>query len=380
MIICNKCFASEQIQNTIEAYGKIEKWTTGKCPTCKSIGVYLFNTESASEAIPELSEWLSDLISCFQTEENLPGDFPKKHLGMLKTELKKNWNLFADNVDDGDVYEIITSICSDLYEFRPELFDKPVGLGFQADTSSLKEHSLICEKTWDDFVHEITNVNRYHARTINLEVFERILSHLRVTIPKETEYYRCRLTDDEVPLNPTQMGPPPHGKASPGRANAAGISCLYLANDIRTTIAEVRAGVFDNATVGTFRLKHDIQVVDLRKINKLCPVGIGMNYADYALNRKHLERIDSEMARGLKRGDHSIDYVATQYITDFVKSVQVLDEKGEYQNAYYGIIYNSTLNPGGYNLAIFYADVFECVSTQLYCVKSLAYGTDPRIE
>jgi len=379
MIICNKCFASEQIQETIEMYGTIGKWSKGKCPTCQSVGAYLLDTENASEYVPELAEWLSDLISCFQTEENLPQSFPRKHLGMLKTELKKNWNLFADGVDDEDVYEIITSVCADLYAFSPELFDKPVGLSFRSDANILQEHSLIYEKAWDDFVYEITNVNRYHARTINLDVFKRILSHLRITIPKDTEYYRCRLTDNEIPFDPAQMGPPPVGKASSGRANAAGISCLYLANDVRTTIAEVRAGVFDNATVGTFRLKHDIQVVDLRKINKLCPVGIGMNYADYALNRKHLEKIDSEMARGLKRGDHSIDYVATQYITDFVKSVRVLDEKGEPQNAYYGIVYNSTLNPGGYNLAIFYADVFECVKTQLYCVKSLAYGTEPQM-
>ena len=59
---------------------------------------------------------------------------------------------------------------------------------------------------------------------------------------------------------------PPAGKSSEGRANARGITCLYVASDVDTTLHEVRAGVFDFVSVGTFRLKQDITVVDLRAI------------------------------------------------------------------------------------------------------------------
>ncbi|MFQ9061839.1 MAG: RES domain-containing protein [Oscillospiraceae bacterium] len=59
------------------------------------------------------------------------------------------------------------------------------------------------------------------------------------------------------------MSAPPAGKSSEGRANARGITCLYVANDVDTTLHEVRAGVFDFVCVGAFRLKEDITVVDL---------------------------------------------------------------------------------------------------------------------
>ena len=88
-------------------------------------------------------------------------------------------------------------------------------------------------------------------------------------------------------------------------------------------------------------------------------------------------RIDSEMARGLKRGDHTIDYVATQYIADFIKSITILDASGEKTNAYAGIIYKSTLNPNGYNLAVFDQDLCECVNRKACTVNSLRYETDP---
>jgi len=372
MIICDKCFAAKQLQETIARSG-----IKGDCPTCKNSNVYLMDTDDIPDKAPELIEWFSDLVSCFCPASQLPAGYSTRNINLLKTELKNNWNIFSSEIDDSVVFDIITSICPDLYEYRSELFNQPVALILHADTEFLANHALTYGKEWDDFVKEITEVNRYHAHSINLSVFERVISYLKVTLKKGSIFYRCRLTDKTTPFSPKEMGPPPSSKASSGRANAAGISCLYLANDIRTSIAEVRAGVFDCASIGVFELQRDIPVIDFRAIKTLCPVGIEMDYIDYALNRKHLEKIDSEMARGLKRGDHSIDYVATQYIADFVKSILIPDEKGSLLNAYWGIIYNSTLNPDGYNLAIFYKDVFECISTELFHIKSLEYKTIP---
>lgn len=43
----------------------------------------------------------------------------------------------------------------------------------------------------------------------------------------------------------------------------------YVANDVDTTLHEVRAGVFVFVCVGAFRLKEDITVVDLRAIAEI---------------------------------------------------------------------------------------------------------------
>lgn len=377
MIICENCFSSAMIRQTL---GRDGVGVAGYCPTCGQNSKFTLDTERVSELAPELIDWFGDLISKFDTAEMLPPHYPKRNRRMLNAELKNNWNIFSNQVDEEKIYDILTSICSDLYGLQKERFDQPVAIAGQVDPVFLQAHSLTNGKLWDEFVDEITHRNRYHARTLNLEVFERVISHLRITLRKETVFYRCRLTDGSTPYSKDDMGAPPKGKSTPGRANAAGITCLYLASDIRTAIAEVRAGAFDHATVAEFRLKQDIPVIDFRAIQTLCPLGIGMDYYDYIINREHLKRIDMEMGRGLKRGDHSIDYVATQYITDFVKSLQVPDETGNLQDAYWGIIYNSTLNQTGYNLAIFREDAFECISAKLVRILSLNYQTDPRIE
>ena len=175
------------------------------------------------------------------------------------------------------------------------------------------------------------------------------------------------------------MNAPPADKATSGRANAAGIRCLYLASDERTTVYEVRAGAFDSISIGRFRLKQDISVVDLRAIAKLCPVGVEMDYLEYAVNKEHLQKINMEMARGMRRGDNSIDYVATQYICDFVKSLEYLDESSCLKKAYHGIVYNSTMNHDGYNLAVFDPDLFECKSVKRIAVEGLDYRTHPSL-
>lgn len=157
-------------------------------------------------------------------------------------------------------------------------------------------------------------------------------------------------------------------KSSEGRANARGITCLYLASDIDTSLHEVRAGVFDFVCVGTFRLKTDITVVDLRAITEISPFIEGLDYLDHAINKNYLEKLNNEMSKPLRRSDSVLDYVPTQYIADFIKSIE---HNGKQE--YAGIEYNSTTNPGGYNLAIFNPDLFECISVSVYDIEKLQY-------
>lgn len=74
------------------------------------------------------------------------------------------------------------------------------------------------------------------------------------------------------------------------------------------------------------------------------------------------------MSKPLRKNDSTLEYVATQYIVDFIKSIQ---HNG--LNEYDGIVYRSTTNPEGYNLAIFNPDIFECISTEVYEITSVDY-------
>jgi hypothetical protein len=72
-----------------------------------------------------------------------------------------------------------------------------------------------------------------------------------------------------------------------------------------------------------------------------------------------------EIAKPLRRSDSPLDYLPTQYISEFIKFA-----------GYAGVEYASTLNVGGYNLAVFDESLFECTDVSVVEVKSVSYETD----
>ena len=118
---------------------------------------------------------------------------------------------------------------------------------------------MLKNNDWDSFVTEIKTKNRYHSKLINFDILEKYCSFIRKTYKAGDLFYRARVSErNGYPID--EMSAPPAGKSSEGRANARGITCLYVASDVDTTLHEVRAGVFDFVCVGTFRLKKDITV------------------------------------------------------------------------------------------------------------------------
>lgn len=72
--------------------------------------------------------------------------------------------------------------------------------------------------------------------------------------------------------------------------------------------------------------------------------------------------IAQEIAKPLRNGN-VLDYLPTQYISDFIRS------KG-----YDGIEYRSTMSKKGTNLAVFDPSVFNCTDTSTYNVQSISYS------
>ena len=359
MIFCDKCFADKEISYRIRSLSADRR---GDCPVCKRRDRFLYDTEIQNELTPSFEE----LLDIYTPDSSLPKDYPRAECRFLLDDIKERWHIF-DNISRQNAYEILISICADLYSNSPALFDGLVGIPELFDPSYLEEHSLLKNNDWDEFVREIKTKNRFHSKQINFEILEKYCSFIRRVYKAGEKFYRARLSEAQG-FSTHEMSAPPPGKSSEGRANARGITCLYLANDIATTLHEVRAGVFDYVSVGTFQLKKDIVVVDLRSIAEISPFVEGLDYLDHAINKLHLERLNQEMSKSLRRSDSTLDYVPTQYIVDYIKSIQYGEEP-----EYAGIVYNSTTNPGGFNLAIFEPTLFDCIDVEVHNIEKLEY-------
>ena len=75
--------------------------------------------------------------------------------------------------------------------------------------------------------------------------------------------------------------------------------------------------------------------------------------------------IAKEIAKPLRRNDSSLEYLPTQFITEFIKS------KG-----YAGVSYTSTMGTGGVNIAAFDEAMFECIAVHVVEVKGIEYSFD----
>ncbi|WP_334322720.1 RES family NAD+ phosphorylase [Gilliamella apicola] len=143
------------------------------------------------------------------------------------------------------------------------------------------------------------------------------------------------------------MKMPPKNLVHPGRLNSEGIGVLYLSSGRRITINEIRPEVGDEVATAELTVKRDLNIADLRKLDNI-PVfesGVDSEFlVKYQINRDILNSISTQMKKPSGSQCNNLDYLPTQYISDFIKL------------KYDGIKYGSTLTSKrnrAYNLALF---------------------------
>ncbi len=349
-----KCFKDLEIRAIIKGTNK-----KGACDFCNSKNVPVCDLHD-NEGLKDNFEGLIDVYTPIC---DIGTDFPRDRSDLLKNILSFQWSIF--NLDPDGIYNFLVALLPEKYAEQPDLFDTPVGIAGSIKMDYLREYSLLGAFQWEDFVTEIKERNRFHTNIIKKEILKTILQASCKQYKAGHKFYRARIWTDGVGFEKANMGPPPARKALAGRANPEGISCLYLADSIDTTLHETRAGVYDYATVGTFKLLKDIEVMDLAAIHKISPFQ-EIDSSLLAINLPHLKKIGDEISKPLRRHDSSLDYLPTQYICDYIKS-----------EGFAGIEYKSTMCKNGVNFAIFDDSLLKCISTNVYDIESLTYTYSP---
>lgn len=350
MHCCEKCFRDIELKAIIKGDN-----IRGKCDFCHSENVYICDVERNQY----LRDNFESLLDVYTPVNEIGNNYPKEQADLLKNVLCSQWNIF--NLKADGIYKFLRSLFPDKYNEQPALFDDPIGISGSVNEAYLKQYSVLGTHQWEDFVKEIKEKNRFHTNIINKDILKAILNATCKPYKAGSRFYRARIWTEGQGFDKDQMWAPPALKASAGRANPEGISCLYLANSVDTTLHETRAAVYDYATVAEFELLKDIEVVNLAAIDKISPFQqIDCNLL--AINLPHLKKIGDEISKPLRRHDSPLDYLPTQYISDYIKSV-----------GFAGIEYKSTMCKKGVNFAIFDENLFECISTEDYDIQSLTY-------
>lgn len=342
MNCCINCFESNYIKSIILGNRKL-----GSCDFCGSKNINIYEAS-------ELCLFFSGIIEMYEVDnENgkpldlqIIDDFPDKVFSSLI-------------IDKKAVGSLISEIISDDIETYDSLLKKPVRLGY-LNTSYDEEIVQPLFLSWDEFSKEIKTVNRFHfVNRLDLDNLEELFKFFRKEYRKGQKLFRARISEDIKGFEKDKMGNPPSKFARSGRANPRGISYLYLAKDILTSLYEVRTSLFDYVSVGTFRLKEDIKVVSLsRSTYDVFWLSESENLEKAMIHGSFIDRLEEELSKPRRKSDSELDYLPTQYLSELIKSI-----------GFDGIEFKSSLHPNGYNLAIFNPDKFECVDVDVFEIK-----------
>lgn len=339
MFCCPNCFGDTEIKNYITTNSS----NISNCNFCDSKNIEIIDSF-------ELNDYFQPLIGAYQVCNNINSliDLPL----CLHEKIIADWPKLFRITDPALIRSLLASIMHQYEEC--DIFNQVVELKYDTDETQ--------EGYWDKFVNEIKYNNRFFiTNTVNLNLLKTLFIGLQKPYLRGKKFFRARISSrDGFVIN--EMGKPPYDKSVAGRANPKGISYLYLSNNIDTTLYETRASLYDYITIGQFKLKNNIKVLNLRDTNNVSPFILEDSLPEFLKHKKYLLRLESELAKPIRRQDSELDYLPTQYLSEFIKSI-----------GFDGVEYKSSLNPSGFNLAIFNDQLFECVQTDVFEVRSINY-------
>lgn len=348
---CINCFESQYLNQVISGRNNV-----GNCDYCLSENVWTYSPAELSiffKGIIDLYE--VDEMKGLPIEEQLMVDFPQK------TFTKKI-------CESNNIKELIKEIIKDDINCYNEILNNPV---------KLKIHQSEIEKviikplssSWDKFSEEIKNINRFHlVNELDLEKFKSLFKHFEKHLSSQDKFYRARICSNRQGYSIEEMGNPPPHLAKAGRANPEGISYLYLASDVLTSLYETRASLFDYVSVGTFRLKEEVK--DNLKVVNLSSDTYDLFYLaekesleEVLMHRPFTDKLEKELSKPRRKSDSQLDYLPTQYLSELIKSM-----------GFDGIEFQSSLHSDGYNVAIFNPEKFTCIESSVYEIEATHIG------
>ncbi|AMP98686.1 hypothetical protein AY601_1774 [Pedobacter cryoconitis] len=331
----------------------------GTCDFCETKNVALVKCE-------ELEADFDELFALYTTSNKPSRSLENGQTYRLHEHMSAYWNKLFDLqvLKSKEIKLLLNQIGQKGIFFSEEYLEKPVEfLALVSDDDPTTDFGI----RWESFSKEIKEKNRFFlSEKIDTDELQSIFERLAITYPVGQEFYRARISDEL--LHVEELGKPPQKSATPGRANPVGIPYLYVSDTAKTTLYETRVALHEGISIGKFVLTEPISLVSLKNIADFGPFEVmdrGFSLEEFIKFRPYLQRLESELSRPVRKQDVHLDYLPTQFLCEFIKSL-----------GFHAVEYRSAMNFGGFNLAIFDDTRLNCIEATHHIVKSLEYDWD----
>jgi len=313
MFCCSNCFAHSWLKSYVNEHSD----GVGVCDFCDSEDVRLLS-------VNELAGSFKNMLSMYVVADTFESGEP------LLSLIQWRWEVFDDELAEDQQEMLLEEIVNSDWD-DDDGEDRLDAKELYMPKASQWFHNTHSD-TWEQFC---SDVRSDPGAAIPFDEFmAEELAESEETLRAGTIFSRARLgfTLDEhqerLPWSGTEIGAPSARKAKAGRANAGEQVVLYVADEEKTAVSEVRPALGFYVSVGSLTLKRDCRVLDLTKdlpgLNPFEAESIGW----HSEIRELLNRLGEEMSRPLERADDLTLYLPCQRLAEYI-----------HQNQYDGIRY-----------------------------------------
>jgi hypothetical protein len=356
MKCCVECFQDDYLLKFIQEHGE-----NGNCEFCKAEGVKTLEAH-------DFGTIFEPLIDLYEQA------FDDTHVGGCRTlaECMEDWRVFSEKLDTNHQNDLLDEIMFGAMRYKRRFEYHLSSQGWAARDDSL--HSRSRRDVWNEFADHIKTKRRFIPKPDEIPHISNpvdwlpdmlVAAFLQVT--PDSIFFRAREGsvrenfEQPKPFPASQMSAPPPEKARRNRANPAGISYLYVAEEEATAIAECRPFVGAKVSVCKIRPRKALKVADLTQFH-----GVGSPFShsdlDVLIERNTLlNALNEELAKPVNPEENEVEYVPTQYLAEVILNA-----------GYDGIRYRSAVSESGTNLVFFAPDDLEVQpDTRLVEVQSV---------
>lgn len=343
MKCCAECFQDSYLLSFIGKHG-----ANDNCEFCGGESVRSIDAH-------DLGGLFDPLIELYEPAEE------DTHVGGSRTlaECMEHWQVFSQKLDVDQQNSLLDEIMyGDMrYKRRFEHHTSTEGWAHKDDNF----HSMSTEDIWNEFADHIKRKRRFIPKQDDMRHLANpadwlpgMLEAAAVQVTPNSIFFRAREGSVREGFGhpkafpASQMSAPPPDKARRNRANPAGISYLYVAEEEATAVGECRPFVGAKVSICKLRPKRELRVADLKKFHG---VGSPFGHTDLAAlieRNTLLNALNEELAKPVNPEDNEVEYVPTQYLAEVILNA-----------GYDGIRYRSAVSESGTNLVFFRPDDLE---------------------
>lgn len=351
MLCCPKCFFSELLRKEIVQRGQL-----GSCDFCGLDGQPCVTTES-----------LRTQFNCFMSAyhpalmlDALGINAPSLIHNLASVMQKDGVLLFSDELSIDRRNSLLDAILG-----------FPAGKSSQHWTSALERITpLGLRGGWNAFRDHVKHRRRYVVKSSDIEDFDLSAelgtrnSHFCEEASPVNTFFRARLHDggtEHRRLQFSEVEAPPPEICKAGRANAAGIRVLYVADSAETAIAEIRPHIGAVVSVGQFRPRRRMNVFDLSKPPSMAALDpFCEGFAKEMRTAAFFAKLNEEFSRPIPPFAPERDYAPTQIVAEFIA-----------EHGFAGVKYRSAMRPDGCNYVFFDCAELETVAIETFKVREV---------